>query len=445
MELINDADSETFNRTLFGISDPTNTDSDLDGIDDGWEFCYAVYGLPDPTTQNHWSTNPVNPFDVNYDPDSDGWYDRISFDIPAEQGTWNERQFTPSGVIIQNGIGDLPFTNIMEYLNGTRPDSNDSDSDAITYNTVVTGGIVQSHDRDYNLSDGREVFKYGSNPMDNDSDGDMLPDWYEYEKGWNESNDNFSSQRYVEVQWIDPATGVQCTSDTTSCRPLSINGDNLSRPVLGLTWATFDPRDPLDANQDPDQDGNWDCSGATCEYTAYTNFMEFFAITNPNLDSPDSVRLSGETWNGSLITEWWQFRAYLLGLGEPNEDATNYLGMVKKNINDDSYVLIIDDKDIDFLDVNSSNDETLSSGDLTDLWDIYYQGNTNRAPTLEYGEKIFGWYLLDLDDDHIAEGSDPLNWDTDGDWIVDWFEVKDDEEDGLRGDSSPLRYDNRLI
>ena len=95
--------------------------------------------------------------------------------------------------------------------------------------------------------------------MDNDSDGDMLPDWYEYEKGWNESNDNFSSQRYVEVQWIDPATGVQCTSDTTSCRPLSINGDNLSRPVLGLTWATFDPRDPLDANQDPDQDGNWDC------------------------------------------------------------------------------------------------------------------------------------------------------------------------------------------
>ena len=41
--------------------------------------------------------------------------------------------------------------------------------------------------------------------------------------------------------------------------------------------ATFDPRDPLDANEDPDQDGNWDCSGATCEYTAYTNFMEFYA------------------------------------------------------------------------------------------------------------------------------------------------------------------------
>ena len=70
----------------------------------------------------------------------------------------------------------------MEYLNGTRPDTNDSDNDAVTFNTLVSSGQVVSHDRDWNLSDGREVFKYGTNPMDNDTDGDMLPDWYEYEK-----------------------------------------------------------------------------------------------------------------------------------------------------------------------------------------------------------------------------------------------------------------------
>ena len=87
MDMINSADENTFNRTLFGISDPTFSDTDGDGINDGWEFCYAVYGLPDPTTQNHWATNPVNPFDVNYDPDSDGWYGRTSFDIPATQGS----------------------------------------------------------------------------------------------------------------------------------------------------------------------------------------------------------------------------------------------------------------------------------------------------------------------------------------------------------------------
>ena len=443
MMMINSADSNTFNRTLFGISDPTNSDSDQDGIDDGWEFCYAVYGLPDPTTQNHWSTNPVNPFDVNYDPDSDGWYGRTSFDIPAPQGTWDNREFTASGEVIQNGIGDLPFTNLMEYLNGTRPDTNDSDNDAVTFNTVLNSGQVVSHDRDWNLSDGREVFKYGTNPMDNDTDGDMLPDWYEYEKGWNETNDNFSSRLKVEVQWIDPATGAECTSATVSCRPLSQNAGTLSRPDLGWTWATFDPRDPLDANEDPDQDGNWDCSGATCEYTAYTNFMEFYAIANPNLASPDSVRLSGETWNGSPITEWWQFRAFTLGLGESTEDQTNYLGMNKKNIDDLSHVLIIDDFDTDFLVLDSGNDVLLCSGDATDNWDLYYTGSTNRAPAVDLGEHEFGWYLLDLDDDHIAEGSDPLNWDTDGDWLVDWFEVKDDEEDGSRGDSSPIRYDSR--
>ena len=50
---------------------------------------------------------------------------------------------------------------------------------------------------------------------------------------------------------------------------------------------------------------------------------------------------------------------------------------------------------------------------------------------------------MDFDDDHLAEGSSPINWDSDGDWIVDWFEVNDDEEDGIRGDSSPIRYDSR--
>ena len=48
-----------------------------------------------------------------------------------------------------------------------------------------------------------------------------------------------------------------------------------------------------------------------------------------------------------------------------------------------------------------------------------------------------------FDDDHLAEGSSPINWDTDGDWMNDWFEVRDDEEDGVRGDSSPIRYDSR--
>jgi hypothetical protein len=125
------------------------------------------------------------------------------------------------------------------------------------------------------------------------------------------------------------------------------------------------------------------------------------------------------------------------------EDSTNYLKMNRKNSEDFRYAFIKDDSDTDFLVLDPGDDVTMCSGDVTDNWEIYYPGSTNRAPSIDLGEHEFGWWLLDLDDDHIAEGSDPLNWDTDGDWMVDWFEVSDDEDDGIRGDSSPIRYDSR--
>jgi len=446
MTKINEFDSENFNRSLRGVSDPTHTDSDSDGIPDGWEYCYAIFGMDDATTLTHWAANPINPWDVDYDGDHDGWYDRTSFDIPAEQGSWDNRVFTPSGQTIQNGVGDLPFTNAMEYDNQTRPDMNDSDGDSRTFITTVAGGVVQSHVRDHNYSDGREVFKYGSNPMDNDTDGDMLPDWYEYKMAWNESNDNFSSYLPIQVTWIDVATGGPCNSDTNSCLPLSRDsGDGtLGRPDVAMAWFTLDPADATDANLDPDQDGNWDCSGAGgCAYEPYTNFQEFYAITTSEYASPNAVRLSGLTHDGVPVSEGWQFRAALLGLGQSNELVLNYLKLDKYAGMDRQYGYIVDDMDTDFLTVNPDDDVVLMAGNRTDQWEIYYASSPNTPPIRNVGEHEFGWYLLDFDDDHLAEGSNPMNWDTDGDWMNDWFEVRDDEEDGVRGDSSPIRYDSR--
>ena len=445
MAKINTYDSENFNRSLRGVADPTHADSDSDGIPDGWEYCYATYGMDDITTINHWAANPINPWDVDYDGDHDGWYDRTSFDIPAQQGTWEDRIFTPSGLLIQNGLGDLPFTNIMEYDNETRPDLNDSDEDSRTFVTTTENNLVTSHLRDYNYSDGREVFKYGSNPSDNDTDGDMLPDWYEYKMGWNENNDNFSTYLEIRVVWIDVATGGPCDTSTTSCLPLSQDGSGgtLSRPDLEFTWFTMNPSDPNDANLDPDQDGNWDCSGAGCNYESYTNFQEFYAITTSEYASPNAVRLSGLTHEGVPVTEGWQFRAALLGLGQTNELTLNYLKLDKYAGMDRQYGYVVDDGDTNFLIVDPSDDTILMAGNRTDAWDIYYSGSPNTAPVRNVGEHEFGWYLLDFDDDHLAEGSSPINWDTDGDWMNDWFEVRDDEEDGVRGDSSPIRYDSR--
>ena len=445
MTAINGLDPNNFNRTLLGVADPTHPDSDSDGLPDGWEYCYARYDMPDPSTALRWAANPLNPFDVDHDGDSDGWYDRTSFDTPAPLGAWSARSFRASGELIQQGVGDLPFTNWMEYENGTRPDLNDSDGDSVAYLTTVENGAVVAHERDYNLSDGREVFKYGTNPMDNDTDGDMIPDWYEHAKGWNETNDNYSSWLQIRVQWIDTTTGGACTTDTTSCRPLSIDTGSLARPNLAFTWFSMDPRDATDANEDHDQDGNWDCSGAGCVYTPYTAFQEFYAITDPVLSSPNAVRLAGLVHDGEGISEGWQLRAHLLGLGSWDENVRNYLKMDQLGTSDQRFVWILDDNDQDFLIIDESDDEVLAAGNRTDPWDIFYTGSPQTSPVRSVGEHELGWYMVDLDDDHVAEGTDPMNWDTDGDWVVDWFEVNDDERDGTRGDSSPLRYDSRLV
>ena len=115
--------------------------------------------------------------------------------------------------------------------------------------------------------------------------------------------------------------------------------------------------------------------------------------------------------------------------------------MDRQGGNDPKFAYIVD-MDTNYLEVNASDDMILVAGNRTDQWEIFYQSSPNTSPVRAVGEHEFGWYMLDLDDD-ISEGSDPMNWDTDGDWLVDWFEVNDDEEDGVRGDSSPIRYDSR--
>ena len=67
-----------------------------------------------------------------------------------------------------------------------------------------------------------------------------------------------------------------------------------------------------------------------------------------------------------------------------------------------------------------------------------------HLPNPASGEYAYGWWYLDMDGDLIAEGTDPTNWDTDGDWLNDFFEIDDDLIDGIRGNSgSPIRYDDR--
>jgi len=446
---INSIDTHNFNRSLLGISDPTHPDSDLDGLPDGWEFCFSTFtngtisAMNEAgfyTVEDRWATNPVNPLDVGYDADNDGWYDKIAIDTPAEQGNWNNRVFTLEGAQYGPSSDPLPFTNLMEYLNNTKPNTVDTDDDSQYMIREGTETTTSAYYKDENLSDGREVLKYGSNPRDNDTDGDMLPDWYEYAKGWNETNDNWSSELQISVVWVDISGQL---------KPLKISSQGLVRPDFNWTWFKMSPNDPTDAGLDPDNDGDWDCSGLTCVYTEYNNFQEFFAITDASYSSASAVRLANLLHNAEQVQEWWQFRDWLLKVGDGDEDTTNYLRMYKKNSTDLRYAQIITDNDAEFFQMNAANDDILCRGDWTDNWNMLSGWSPSSATTLPdvgNGQLPYGWWILDLDGDYIAEGTDPMNWDTDGDWLVDYFEIHDDEIDGVRGDGySAIRYDNRNL
>ena len=439
MGLINSLHPDNFNISLAGVSDPTDDDSDLDGMPDGWEFCYSVYGEFLPVNDFRWSLNPINPLDVNYDPDSDGWFDREITDVPAPQGTWESRQFSEYelGGQIPQGVQSLLFSNLMEYNNGTHPLDDDSDDDSSVMRPVFTNGVVTSYVKDSNLSDGREVFKYGTNPLDNDTDGDMMPDFYEYYRGWNETNDNWSSWLQISVVWHQVTSVVW--------KPVQVSNGLITRPVLEWAWFTHDPTDPSDAGQDADNDGAWDCSGGSCIYQPYNNFQEYFGVVNASMSSPSLVRASNLVdCSGESVSEWWQLRESLLGTCSGSSSiSTNYFRMNKINDNDRLYALVINDYDLDYEDVDSSNDLTSLNGECTDTFNRI-AGDQYHLPNIFLGEYVYGWWILDIDGDQIADGTDPTNWDTDGDWLNDHFEIEDDLLDGIRGNSgSPIRYDDR--
>ena len=437
--LINQHNYDNFNKSLSGISDPTDSDSDRDGMPDGWEYCYSIYSETLPVNSMRWSLNPLNPLDVNYDPDADGWLDRQVLDSPAIQGVWEDREFSPYPQDQQfgNEAQSLYFTNLMEFHNGTGPLDPDSDSDSIIMTPVFHDGVIVDYIQDMSLSDGREIFKFGTNPLDNDTDGDMMPDFYEYFRGWNETNDNWSSFLKIEVQWQQVTPQIW--------KPIDLSDGQITRPSLEWTWFTHDPTDPNDATEDPDNDGEWDCSGSSCQYIPYNNFQEYFAVVNVTLSSPSIVRASTLfDCSGQEVEEWWQLRQTLLGTcSGSNSVSSNYLKINKINDEDNLYALIINDNDENYQDVNSSDDEILVNGAWADEYNRL-AGDMFHLPNPGLGEYAFGWWILDIDGDLVADGTDPTNWDTDGDWLNDFFEIDDDLLDGIRGNSgSPIRYDDR--
>ena len=153
----------------------------------------------------------------------------------------------------------------------------------------------------------------------------MIPDWYEHAKGWNETNDNYSSWLQIRVQWIDTTTGGACTTDTTSCRPLSIDtGSRAPQPCVHLVLDG--PTRCHGRQRGPRSDG----TGIVREQGACTHPTPRSknSMPSPTLSFlPERCAPGRMVHDGEGISEGWQLRAHLLGLGSWDENVRNYLKM----------------------------------------------------------------------------------------------------------------------
>ena len=141
------------NCDIVGTSpDPTNPDSDGDGIPDGWEI---LNGL-----------NPMDPSDANDDNDNDG------------------------------------LTNLQEYLSGGDPFNPDSDGDGIPDGEEFTmGTAVNKADTDGDgLDDGFEIYVLGTDPLNWDSNGNGLSDGDAYQLGHLDPSAPFDGYNYL-ARW----------------------------------------------------------------------------------------------------------------------------------------------------------------------------------------------------------------------------------------------------
>ncbi len=149
-------------------TDPTNPDTDGDGLLDGdnivvtrsdpryTAFAAAGYYFTDDGPERtfygevHFGTDPLDP-----DTDSDGLVDGDNITVTSDDprySEWEER-----GIFFREEGDTRTF--LGEIAHGTDPLDPDTDNDGIP--------------------DGMEVAIYGTNPLDPDTDGDGVGDWYE--------------------------------------------------------------------------------------------------------------------------------------------------------------------------------------------------------------------------------------------------------------------------
>jgi hypothetical protein len=258
-------------------SEPCNTDTDGDGMDDGWENTYSICGLN------------LLANDTALDPDSDGL---------NNIGEYNNSSDPCASDTDGDGLSDGDEMNI-HFTDPADPDTDgDGLSDGYEINTSATQPLNPDTDGD-GLSDGNEISVWSTDPLGDDSDNDGISDGFEVlistDPAVSDSDgDGVSDGEEALIYLTDPQS-----NDT--------DGDGMT-DAWEIFFACVDPL-VADESLDPDGDGQ-------------DNSIEYGSSTDP---------CSAVDTDGDGMPDGWEDSYACVdsltgdSLGDPDADGRNNL------------------------------------------------------------------------------------------------------------------------
>jgi len=390
-----DSDGMTDLQEFYAGTDPTNPDSDEDGLLDGVETNTGEFIDP-----NNTGTDPLNP-----DTDGDGLLDGVE----TNTGTWVDETDTGTSPVSKDTDKDT-LDDGVETNTGVFVDENDTGSNPLSTDTDGDG-----------LLDGDEVWLYGTDPNKADTDGDGLDD----------------------KQEIDVLLTDMLSADT--------DGDGLNDfdELFVYFSDPFDPDtddDGLPDGWEIDNFGNFDRDGTgDADDDGLTDLEEFSSGADPNNADTDGDGLRDDEEVKLYHTDPANSDTDGDGLSDKDEVLLYNTDPVKADMDDDG---LTDGEEILVYGSLPRNPDTDGDG-MPDGFEIQYFGDFDRDGTgdldgdqlndLEEFEHGTDPTDEDTDDDglndkaEVTRGTDPLNPDTDGDGLTDGDEVA--------SGTDPLKYD----
>ena len=421
-------------------TDPTNSDTDEDGIPDGWEVYYnfnpqLASDADDDRDEDGYDANRdgdmspeevhtnleeylagTNPWEFDTDADvmSDGWEIYYGLNPTSSEDSWLDSDLDGWDSNLDFDLAyEERYLNYMEFLNDTHPFVWDSDSDS--------------------MPDGWEVY-YDLEPLrptDNfeDKEGDGLPNVYEYNNslvntGWVDVDNIFTTRPDLND------TDGDTLSDNDELfnyltDPTSNDTDGDGMPDGWEVKYGLNPISPFDANGDLDNDGwDFDRNSIISSIEAFTNLEEYLNGTIPTNNDTD----------GDGMPDGWETFHGLKPLD--SSDANEDYDEDGYDINRDGFTSSFESFTNleEFMNNTSPSHNDTDSDGMWDGWEVYYGLNPLDGYDATVDNDLDGFDenyngTLEEEEEHnnvleFQADTHPYIADTDADGMLDGWEWK---------------------